>query len=210
MTSEAHRLSSRLARWNALAFGVTFGLLIGVGVFGATVILVLTTGPDPGRHLGLLAQYLPGYTVSVGGALVGFCTASLVAGAVAVPAAWVYYVGVLRKIERARGGRVEGDLACAESRIDVPTFCLAAGLFCGLGLFLATALLLLKHVPGTPLGPTLGLLGRYLPGYEVSLRGSLVGFAYFAAIGAAVFAVVGQLYNFLLVRLPRSRKPTGI
>jgi hypothetical protein len=57
---------------NAKAWGIAFGLLCGLGLFAATLILVLKGGENVGEHLGLLAAYLPGYRVTVVGAFLGF------------------------------------------------------------------------------------------------------------------------------------------
>jgi hypothetical protein len=57
---------------NGQAWGVSFGILCGLGLFAATLILVLKGGPDVGQHLGLLSTFLPGYRVTVVGAFVGF------------------------------------------------------------------------------------------------------------------------------------------
>lgn len=57
---------------NAQAWGISFGLLCGLGLFIATAVLVLKGGPDVGAHLGLLSAYLPGYRVTMGGAFLGF------------------------------------------------------------------------------------------------------------------------------------------
>lgn len=72
---ELHRVTQRL---NAQAWGVSFGLLLGVGLFVATVILVAKGGPNPGQHLGLLREYLPGYRVTVAGAFLGFVYAFVI------------------------------------------------------------------------------------------------------------------------------------
>ncbi len=69
------------------------------------------------------------------------------------------------------------------------------GLIAGLGLFLATVWLVLKG--GPVVGPHLSLLGQFLPGYQVSFLGSLVGFAYAALIGFLVGAFVALVYNWL-------------
>jgi hypothetical protein len=61
-----------MIRLNAQAWGVSFGLLCGLGLFLATLVLVLKGGEDVGQHLGLLAAFLPGYRVSVLGAFIGF------------------------------------------------------------------------------------------------------------------------------------------
>lgn len=61
-----------LARLNARAWGIATGLLCGLSLMVATLILVAKGGPVVGPHLGLLGIVLPGYRVTVFGALVGF------------------------------------------------------------------------------------------------------------------------------------------
>ncbi len=67
-----------IARLHARAWGVATGLLFAIGLFAATIILVLRGGPRVGEHLGLLAVFFPGYSVTVGGAFVGFVYAFVV------------------------------------------------------------------------------------------------------------------------------------
>lgn len=60
-------------------------------------------------------------------------------------------------------------LKIAFCRIDVTAMAAATGVVAGLLLFLATAVLLLKGAPpGGEVGPHLGLVGHYLPGYSVT------------------------------------------
>ena len=70
---------------------------------------------------------------------------------------------------------------------------IAVGLLLGLGLFVATNVLVLKG--GAEVGPHLGLLKVYLPGYSVSFIGSVVGFVYLFVIGYALGRVIGVAYN---------------
>ena len=72
MDQQEQALSDAILRLNARAWGWAFGLLAGGGLFLATVILVVRGGPDPGRHLALLSVFLPGYSVTWGGAFLGF------------------------------------------------------------------------------------------------------------------------------------------
>lgn len=65
-------LEVAIRRLNERAWGITLGLLMGLGLFLATIILVIKGGPNMGQHLRLLSNYLPGYHVSVPGAFVGF------------------------------------------------------------------------------------------------------------------------------------------
>jgi hypothetical protein len=66
------QLQDALLRINARAWGVAFGLMLGLGLFLATNILVIRGGEVVGPHLSLLGVFLPGYSVSFVGSIVGF------------------------------------------------------------------------------------------------------------------------------------------
>ncbi len=70
---------------------------------------------------------------------------------------------------------------------------MAFGALCGLGLFVATAILLLKG--GQEVGKNLSLLGNYLPGYDVSWLGAFLGLPYGFAIGYLSARIVCGVYN---------------
>lgn len=65
-------LQDTLLRLNARAWGVGFGLTMGLVIFVATNVLVLRGGEVVGPHLSLLGVFLPGYSVTFVGSLVGF------------------------------------------------------------------------------------------------------------------------------------------
>ena len=65
----------------------------------------------------------------------------------------------------------------------------------GGGLFVATAWLLIRG--GPTVGPTLGLLRNYFPGYSVTWPGAFVGFVYGALVGAAAGYILARIYNRL-------------
>lgn len=80
---------------------------------------------------------------------------------------------------------------------------LAAGIFSGAGLLLLTAILLLKATPGQPVGPHLALLSNYLPGFEVSWRGAVIGLGYGMLLGfvfGLVLAAIVNLQHLIFVR----------
>jgi hypothetical protein len=79
---------------------------------------------------------------------------------------------------------------------------IAFGLIAGLGLFIATNVLVVRG--GEPLGPHLSLLRMYFPGYSVSFVGSFVGLMYAFVIGYGLGRVVATVYNKLTVGM-RSR-----
>ena len=66
----------------------------------------------------------------------------------------------------------------------------------GLGLFLATNVLVLKGGPNP--GPHLSLLKVYFPGYRVTFLGSLIGFVYAFVVGYALGRLIGAFYNRLV------------
>jgi len=73
--SEEEAITRVVVRMNATMTGIVIGLLLGIGLFLATLWLVIKGGPNPGPHLALLGQYFPGYSVSFLGALIGFAYA---------------------------------------------------------------------------------------------------------------------------------------
>lgn len=72
MKSEEVALQQALLRLNGRAWGIAIGLLLGIGLFVATNILVLKGGQEVGPHLNLLGVFLPGYRVTFFGSLIGF------------------------------------------------------------------------------------------------------------------------------------------
>ena len=68
----SNTVQASLMRLNARAWGIAIGLLLGGGLFLATVILVIRGGPMVGQHLSMLSVFFPGYRVTWLGAFIGF------------------------------------------------------------------------------------------------------------------------------------------
>jgi hypothetical protein len=81
-------------------------------------------------------------------------------------------------------------------RLNARAWGIALGLLCGFGLLIATNILVLRG--GPVVGPHLGLLGAYLPGYQVTFVGSLVGLGYGIVIGYCAGRLIGSVYNLLV------------
>jgi len=81
-------------------------------------------------------------------------------------------------------------------RLNARAWGVGLGLVCGLGLLIATNILVLKG--GPVVGPHLSLLGAYLPGYRVTFAGSLLGFGYGMLIGYCAGRLIGTVYNMLV------------
>jgi len=87
-------------------------------------------------------------------------------------------------------------LMAAFARMDPVALAVALGSIWALMLFLATATLLLKGAPeGFQVGTHLGLIGIYLPGYDVTWSGGLLGAVYLWVIGAIAGFILAVLWN---------------
>ena len=71
-TTETEAIQAAIRRLNERAWGISAGLLLGLGLLGATIFLVIKCGPSVGQHLDLLGNYFPGYRVTVLGGFIGF------------------------------------------------------------------------------------------------------------------------------------------
>lgn len=92
-------LELRIYRMNALVNGVVCGIICGVVLFAMTAMLLLKGGEVVGPHLALLGQYLPGYTVTWPGSLIGLFYGLLLGFVVGFGASWLYNM-----ISRVRRG----------------------------------------------------------------------------------------------------------
>lgn len=91
LTPQEHRLLLKtLARANEQGWGIAFGVLLGLGLFFATSILVIKGGDHPGPHLSLLRVYFPGYSVTWLGSVIGFVYAFVVGYAIGRTIATIY------------------------------------------------------------------------------------------------------------------------
>ena len=69
-------LVARMVRLNATVHGIVLGLVAGLGLFAATLWLVIKGGPVVGPHLALLGQFFIGYRVTLFGTSSASPTAS--------------------------------------------------------------------------------------------------------------------------------------
>jgi hypothetical protein len=74
---------------------------------------------------------------------------------------------------------------------------LVLGLVCGLIIFIATNWLVIKG--GDTVGPHLELLNQFFIGYRVTFLGSFIGFGYGFALGTLSGAMIGWIYNKIVL-----------
>ncbi len=89
MDQEAE-LTRAIQRLNERAWAIAIGMLLGGGLFIATLILVVRGGPYQGAHLQLLSVYFPGYRVTLAGSFVGFIYAFVIGYALGRLVGFVY------------------------------------------------------------------------------------------------------------------------
>ena len=105
--------SRAFARLDAISLGVAVGGILGLALASATLVLVLKGTAVVGPHLARLSWFLPGYTVSLSGALVGLLEGALVGFALGAVLALVWngyhrmFVALVVARERGRDARRE-------------------------------------------------------------------------------------------------------
>lgn len=80
-------IESAFAKIDPVALGVAVGVVSGLGIFIASVVLLLRGGSAPGPTLSLLGNYLFGFEVTWGGAVIGLLEGGLLGFAVGALAA---------------------------------------------------------------------------------------------------------------------------
>ena len=89
-----HEVTKAVARLKAGVWAVILGLIMGVGLFAMTAILLIEAGSEPdaftGFHLNLLGNYFPGYAVTWPGAFVGLLYGAAFGAIVGWSTAWIY------------------------------------------------------------------------------------------------------------------------
>lgn len=73
-------LPTTVLRIQAAGLAMVFAFLGGAAIFVMTAWLLLKGGLEVGPHLSLLSYFLPGYSVTWGGALVGLAYGSIGGG----------------------------------------------------------------------------------------------------------------------------------
>ena len=69
---EEQALRRVMLRINEQGWGIAIGMVLGLGLFIATNLLIIRGGDNVGQHLSLLGVYFPGYSVTFLGSLIGF------------------------------------------------------------------------------------------------------------------------------------------
>ena len=87
-------IEAAFARIDSVALGASIGIVSAVGLFLATMILVLKGGEFVGPTLGLLSNYLIGYSVTWQGAFVGLIEAGIIGFVLGFMFSWCRNTGI--------------------------------------------------------------------------------------------------------------------
>ncbi len=93
--------------------------------------------------------------------------------------------------------KAKEELSGAVAKIQAGVLAFVCAILGGLGLFFATAWLLLEG--GPQVGSHLQLLSNYYIGYSVTWPGSLIGFFYGALTGGVLGWLIGFIYNKIVL-----------
>lgn len=104
--------------------------------------------------------------------------------------------GITGMMEVAKTSAAERVIIEAFARLDRTALGLAVGTLCGLGVFLATIILLIKG--GEVVGPNLALLSQFFYGYTVTITGAFVGLVYGFVVGFVAGWLMALLRNALV------------
>ena len=97
---------------------------------------------------------------------------------------------------KSMGDRGEWIVRSAFARFDLVALGIAMGCVGALCLWAATAVLLVKEAPsGVAVGPHLALLANFLPGYNVSWPGSIVGLFYGFLLVLGFGVLIAMVWN---------------
>lgn len=186
--SASKPIQTTLERANARAWGIATGLVLGLGLCGATLWLVAKGGPDAGAHLGRLSQVLPGYSVTWGGGLIGLAYGFVIG----------YALGrVLAPRQPLTAAERSGERN-KHARMNARTWSTTLGALLAVGVGGTTAALALRG--GSEVGPFLRHFALYLPGFSVTYAGAALGAAYAFALGWLLGQLMAAVYNATVAR----------
>lgn len=193
----ARQLLLAAMRLNALLFGVFLGLMTGLSLYA----LALASAPAHGHGalaVALLGVFLPGYDVGWLGGLAGLIWGALLGGFLGCGIYWINCLSLLQEANvPLLMERNEGDFPSVFLRLDGRSLGLAIGTIGALGLIATTNWLVIRGTAAESVHAR--LLSEILPGYAVSVWGSIVGALELFAVLYLLSRVFACVYNLVAV-----------
>ncbi len=189
-------LLRRGIRFNAIVLALVMGLFAGFGLFLLTHLSLLITGENAGRYLNLLGVFFPGYRATSTGAWFGLIWGFVVG---AISGGFVYYAyantigtNLVHLVNREPGQLIEQPVL----RMSGHALGLSLGCLMAIQLAGATAWLVVRGTADQ--SPHAALLGHYLPGYQVSLAGGVIGALELFVFTYGLALLLAWIYNRLV------------
>ena len=181
-------------KWNTLLFAGICGLMGALTLLCVTYVSLYRGLPDPGHYLNLLGVFLPGYVVSVGGAWIGFLWGGLVGAVSGAVIYRVYALSIRQQVaDYFAGDKSAHALEYVVLRIYGHFLGLALGGLAALGVLITTNWLVVRGTAEESIHAA--LWSQYLPGYSVSLNGSILGAVEIFVIVYLFCLLLGVIYN---------------
>ncbi len=182
-------------RFNTTVFGAIAGVFAGTALLALSVVARYDE-PHFGLAVALMGVFLPGYAADWQGAMLGFFWGLLIG---ALLGAGVYRVNARRVLEKIDAMMISESLAKefprAVLKLDGSSLGLAIGGLGALGLVTTTSILVVRGTAAESVHAR--LLSEVLPGYSVSVAGSLVGAIELFVILYVASRVFAAIYNAL-------------
>lgn len=183
-----------VVKLNTLLLAAVFSIVGGVSMFVITYMSLLRGLPQPGHYLNVLGVFLPGYSVSHAGAWIGLFWGALICGGLAAVFYRVYARSIPRLVkEYIKDGSINKDFFSAKLELGGHSLGLALGIVLSAGLIVTTNWLVLRGTADESMNAQ--LLVNYLPGYSVSMLGSLIGAAELFVMAYLLSRLFSLIYN---------------
>ncbi len=183
-------------KFNAKIFGLVSGIFAALALIVMTQISLAMWGEHAGGYLGLLGVFLPGYTVTPSGTLIGAFWAFIFASLGGSLTYWFYgrMLGknIANYVEKA-GNAADPILKPATLRLYGMASGTALGLAIGAALFFSTSWLVIRGTAESSVHAA--LLSNYLPGYTVSITGGMIGAAELFLLVFVSNVMLAAIYN---------------
>lgn len=188
------QLLAAAIKLNAIILGIVSGTVAALAIYFATQISLAKWGADAGGYLGLLGVFLPGYTPTPGGAIIGALWGFVFAG-LAGSLTYRWYASMLGgDIAKNVSGLSEDPVfKPATLRLSGAPLGVAIGVAMGAALFISTSWLVIRGTAAS--SEHAALLANYLPGYTVSLMGGVLGAAEIFLLVFVSCVVLAGIYN---------------
>jgi hypothetical protein len=193
-------------KWNTLLFAGMGGLMGALTLLCLTYLSLSRGLPDPGHYLNLLGVFLPGYRVSAEGAWVGFLWGGLLGAASGALIYRIYARSIRQQVaDYFAGDKSAQALEFVVLKLYGHSLGLALGGIAALGLLITTNWLVVRGTADESIHAR--LLSHYLPGYSVSLSGSILGAAEIFVIAYVFCALLGVIYNRVVALRQKGAAP---